>query len=243
MQQLRIGVLTLVLAAGIAAQAGAQQAPWNDRVFANISFGVQPGSEGVSRTVGFDLYEEQAAIRTASEVGSGPVFDIVAGGRVRERFGAALGLLFRSKDRGASIEGSIPDPAVFEQPRTVTMSLDGLEHSETWITPMFVWFHPLNEDFDAMIMAGPAFVRVKHDQLGAVNVSEGAGGPDLSVTTSRVSKTAAGFSIGGDVRYLFTPNVGVGGFVRFARAAVDLADGVSLDVGGLQLGVGIRVRY
>ena len=243
MQQIRIGVLAVVVAAGTAAPAGAQQAQWNDRVFANISFGVQPGTEGVSRTVGFDLYEEQGAIRTASELGSGPVFDIVAGGRVRDRYGAALGLAFRNKDRGASVEGTIPDPAVFEQPRTVSLSLSGLEHSETWITPMFVWFHPLTQELDAMVMAGPAFVRVKHDHLGAVEVSEGAGGPDLAVTTSRVSKTVAGFSIGGDVRYLFTPNLGVGGFLRFSRASVDVADDHSLDVGGLQLGVGLRIRY
>ena len=243
MHAIRIGALAVVLLAGTAAQARAQTATWNDRVFANVSFGVQPGTEGLSSTLGIDLYGEPGAIRTATEVGTGPVFDIVAGGRVRDRFGAALGLAFRSKDRGASVEGEIPDPIFFEQPRTVTLSLGNLTHSETWITPMFVWFHPLNEDFDAMVMAGPAFVRVNHDQLGTVEVSEGASGPNLAVTTSRVSKTVTGFSIGGDVRYLLTTNIGVGGFLRFARASVDLADNQSLDVGGLQLGVGIRIRY
>jgi hypothetical protein len=247
MQQIRIGVLVLGIVAGLAAQAGAQQAPWNDRVFANVSFGVQVGSEDVSRTQVFDIYQEQASIRTTSEVGSGPAFDVVVGGRLRGPFGAALGLMFRNKDRDATIDASIPDPIFFDQPRTVARTLGGLTHGETWITPMFVWYRPLTElveDLELMVMAGPAIVRVEHEQVGTdFTLTETPGGPDLGVTTGTVNKTGVGFSIGGDLRYLLTPTIGVGGFLRFARASVDVADDVSLDVGGLQLGVGVRIRY
>ena len=47
--------------------------------------------------------------------------------------------------------------------------------------------------------------------------------------------------MGADVGDDFTETIGVGGVIRFGRASVDTSIG-SLDVGGPEFGVGLRIR-
>jgi hypothetical protein len=238
----RTGLLTAVVLTFAAGTASAQ-IPWNDRIFANISFGSQGGSDTLQRTATFDLFEETATITATREVDGGSLFDVVVGGRIRGSFGAAIGFSRREKDSNGTVTGQIPDPAVFESPRTVTADLVDLTHRETWVTPMAVWFQPLAEKLDLMVMAGPAFVSVENAQFDTATVTETGNGPQLSVTTATAKESTVGFSIGADIRYMFIRNVGVGGFLRIAKASVDLPGDQSLDVGGVQGGVGIRVRF
>ena len=249
MRQGTIGLLTMTLIAAGALEAAAQQAPWTDRVFANISIGGQGGSDRLSRTQTFTIYEEEASITSAREVKGGPFFDLVVGRPIRSPFGAALLYSRRADDRGGTVEGSIPNPIVFEQPRQVSATTGRLRHREHWIAPMGVWFHRLPYGLDLMVMGGPAIVRVEHEQIGNVTVSESATGPQLATTTMRIRRTRTGGIILADVRYMLLENVwilegvGVGGFVRYAGASTGLAENQNLDLGGFQGGVGVRIRY
>ena len=237
----RIGLLTAVLVAVTTGRAAAQQIPWEDRVFANISFGVQTGSESLSRSWSFTIFDEPASATASREVKGGSLFDIVVGGKVRRSFGAALAYTVRSKDSGGTVDATIPDPIVFESPRTESRSLADLRHRETWIAPMAVWFQPIGEKLDLMVMAGPAFVRVENEQAD-VTITD-AGGGTLNVSTAVTKKSGGGFALGADVRYLVLKNIGAGGFIRIVKSSVDLVDNQKLDVGGLQAGIGLRIRY
>ena len=55
------------------------------------------------------------------------------------------------------------------------------------------------------------------------------------------SSSVTGINFGADVGYYFTETIGVGGLIRFGRASVDTSIG-SLDVGGPEFGVGLRIR-
>ena len=93
------------------------------------------------------------------------------------------------------------------------------------------------------VLAGPAVVSVKHDVPGSVSVTEAAGGPAVAVSVDRVSKSFTGYQVGVDLRYLITEQIGVGGFVRYAGAGGTLDGAGDLDLGGAQIGVGVRLRY
>ena len=61
-----------------------------------------------------------------------------------------------------------------------------------------------------------------------------------------MSDSGVGFHVGADGSYRLTPRLAVGAFLRYAAATVDLAGRageVSVDVGGLQIGAGVRLQF
>jgi hypothetical protein len=67
--------------------------------------------------------------------------------------------------------------------------------------------------------------------------------------------SAWGYHVGADVAYLFTKHIGVGGLIRYSRASADVENllesartgssntSASLDLGGLQVLAGVRIRF
>ena len=68
-----------------------------------------------------------------------------------------------------------------------------------------------------------------------------------SATSSEQTRSQLGYNAGADVAYYFSDAIGIGFVARFRRASIDFgsADGstVGVDVGGLQTGGGLRLRF
>jgi hypothetical protein len=70
-----------------------------------------------------------------------------------------------------------------------------------------------------------------------------------SVTVTDVKDSPVGVNVGVDGTYLVTPMIGVGAFVRYSGASLDLPveAGVTrsgdLKAGGTQAGIGLRLRF
>ncbi len=68
-----------------------------------------------------------------------------------------------------------------------------------------------------------------------------------SATTRRSKASVTGFNVGGDLRWMFSRNIGVGGMVRYIRGSVDLETQndrqISVRAGGLQAAGGIRIGF
>ena len=66
-------------------------------------------------------------------------------------------------------------------------------------------------------------------------------------STGEQSGSAVGYNIGVDVGYFFSRYVGVGALVRFSGASVDLVSQdegrISIDLGGLHAGGGLKLRF
>ncbi len=116
---------------------------------------------------------------------------------------------------------------------------------------MALWMLPLGEKFDIAVFAGPTYFKLSQGTIGEVTTSE-VGPPYTSVklnvpavVTTDASKW--GVNVGADATYKFMRNFGVGGFVRWAGTKVDItpANGtaISVNVGGVQYGAGLRVRF
>jgi hypothetical protein len=156
---------------------------------------------------------------------------------------AAVGYTFMSDSTDAAVTASIPDPRIFDNPRTVTTSADNLSHAEHAINLMGVWMVPVTDKVDVGISFGPTIFIVKQELPDTLTFTEP--GPTVTGLTKKdVNKTTAGVNFGVDVTYLLTKKAGIGGMLRYTWGSVDL-DGAndSLTVGGLQIGVGARYRF
>ncbi len=215
---------------------------WTDKGFVSLSGGIQTGTSDVGNTLTFDLYGETATLVTAQDVKGGPFFDIAAGYRVWRNLAVGASYTFLQSESDATITGSIPDPILFDNLRSVSTTVTGLKHSESWIAGLLTWGLPITDKIDIMVSGGPAFVTVEQELPTGAAVSEP--GPTLTnVAATSISESAIGFVVGADVRYMVTRRVGLGVLAKFATASVNLTDDAKIDVGGFQIGGGVRVRF
>jgi hypothetical protein len=233
-------VMAMLIAAGAADASAQTQPPPANLGFLNVNFGGQPGSHDVGTSQSFPLYGETATFTTVQENGSGALFDITAGYKIRPSFGAAVGFSNFSNTSDASVASSIPDPLVFDRPRAASSTVPDLEHSERGIHLQAVWFVPVTDKIDVALSAGPSIFMVRQD---VVSMTVTPGTQTAIFTPSTEKKTGIGANIGVDGTYLITRNFGAGVFLRFAGAKVDLPSVDGLGVGGFQAGGGVRVRF
>lgn len=226
-----------------ATTASAQIPAWKDRGFVNINFGVQAGGPDDTSHFAFTLYEENATVDVKRSLGSGAFFDALAAGRLWDNLALGIDFMKRSATGDGTLTGSLPDPIVFDSPRAVSTTVANLKHDETWVAIPLVYVWPFTDKVDIMIMGGPSVAHVNQDTVSNVSVSETGNGPQVSVTTTSESKSIWGVLVGADVRYMLSKQFGVGGFARYNAAHGHLSSDRKLDVGGFQLGGGLRVKF
>jgi hypothetical protein len=149
----------------------------------------------------------------------------------------------------ASITALIPHPLLFNAPRTVQGTLNGVVHNEQKLHVDVIYALPLHA-VDVKIMGGPTFFHLNQDFVSGVSVTETYPfdtATFASATTTRLSKGAVGFNAGADVSHPLSRRVALGGVLRYSRGDVKF-DGGSIGsqrvkAGGLEASAGVRVRF
>lgn len=236
--------IVAVLASGmLVGEAGrvSAQGTADSKMFASLEVGAQPTQRTVTSAGSFAVYDETATVTTSQPVHNGPVF----GGSVGYRFAPALGIsagvtLFKARTAEAMTSASIPDLLVYGQPASVTATATGLSHSQMGIHLDAVWFHSVSSRLELALAAGPSIVRVSHD---VVTASVTTGTQALTTGTATQTGSAFGFNAGGEGNYRVGEKALVGIFVRYVAATTDLPGVPDLKVGGVQAGLGLRLRF
>lgn len=241
MKIINAGVFCLLFAAA-AVPAQAQMA-WTDQGFVNVTGGAQVGSQTLTVTTPFTIYGEEGEVASALDVKGGGFFDISAGYKVWRNLAIGLGYSYTSGSSDAAIAATVPDPLVFDQLRSASTTAGSLDHTEQAVHLTGTWMVPVTDKIDVALAFGPTFFSVSQDVPNGVQVTEP--GPSISqVDVQGVDESAVGFHLGVDVTYLLTPRIGVGGLARYTRGSIDIANSPDgLDVGGLQVGGGVRIRF
>jgi hypothetical protein len=246
-----LGVLVggaLLIGTGSAAAQGS--GPF-ETAYAHINVGGQSGSHDLTQQGSFPQYDEAALFTSTTSVGGSPIFDIGGGYRVwGERLYAGISITHAADKSNANVTGSIPHPKFFDQFRAVTGQAMGLEHSDTGFHLQAVYRVPVTTKFDVAISVGPSIFNVSQEVVQGLTIAE-QGDPTTGVvltgvTKEKVKDTTVGFNIGVDGTYLFTERLGAGAFLRWAGASAEIegsAGTVKLDVGGVQIGAGLRLRF
>jgi len=238
----RILIIATVLVAGAHVEAGAQSSSAPASLgFVNINVGAQPASRTIEKHETRSVFGETATLSASQPIKHGVIFDMSAGYRVWHGLAIAIGYTHLGSTSDSTAVGVIPDPLIFDRPKTVTATQTGLGHSENGIHLQAVWFLPIDDKIDVALSIGPSFIRVKQELVSAFVIPPGT--QNLSLTVGTEEGTATGINVGVDGNYLFTRNFGAGIFIRYAGGSVDLPSAPDLHVGGFQIGIGARVRF
>jgi hypothetical protein len=250
-QAFRLAVCVIGLAA-FASQASAQALPWEGRGFLNVNFGLQMIAEDVATTTtSFTVYDETGKLTTAQTIDSqAPFWEIGGGFRIAGNFGAGFTYTRLSATGAAAVQAQVPSPIYYDQPRTVTATVNDLEHVEEGYHFQALWMLPITDKLDIVFSGGPSIFNLKQGAVTSPQITE-VGPPytTVNMTVSQATTTGSqiGFNIGADMTYRFANNFGIGAIVRYAAATVSLepegGDTSDVKVGGFQFGGGLRIRF
>jgi hypothetical protein len=249
---LTIVVCALCLAGARDASAQPVQ-DWTDRGYFNFNIGFESTSGTLNDAVTFRLYDEDGTKAVESAVDSGAFIDFSVGGRVWKNVSAGIGFHREATTGQAAVTASVPNPTVFNRNRTVALTADDLDRSERAIHLQVGYMLPLNERLTVHVFGGPSFFKLSQDVVADLTFTEAPPFTSVSATPNIVSRSdsVTGAHIGGDVSYILmdtgTAKIGGGFFMRYAgatgRVPVLGTTEIETDLGGLQFGFGLRVRF
>ena len=231
------------------------QAQWTasgDSGFVAISGGGQFTERQLATSFTVTKFDETAALEIERSSGSGGLFDLTAGIRVVGNLAVGLAFSVFETTEDISLRGTVPSPLFFDRPRTVTFEATGLKRRELGIHLSALYVFPVSDRILVSIFGGPSVFQLRQGlvrdiELGPETDAPLFGSVDVSsVVIDSVRNWAVGGHAGVDGTFLLTSQLGVSGFFRVAGGAVDLTSGnisVSVDVGGAQLGGGLKLFF
>ena len=247
--------------AGAANEAAAQPAP-ADRIVVRLDVGWRPASRTFAGNRIFTVFSEQGGSLIDYEIQHGIVVDGGISFLLWRNLAVAVDLSSYRSTNPAQITSDLPHPFFFDLPRTATGVAGGLERQELGVHVGAVWVSQLTDWLVVSLSGGPSLINAQQDLVSSVEHTE-IGFPFDEIvfagyTVNGQSETTVGANLGIDVdtfvlhklpffeRFEAMENVGLGLLLRYVRGSVNLEvgdDPVEVDLGGLQLTTGVRVRF
>ena len=234
-----------------AAQEGTPAAAPPPRVTLRLNGGYQAAPSAFGARYTERAYGEEATFETFHSLDGGPAADAGLTLHLDERLGLGVAVTWMQAADTATFTGAVPHPLVAERPRMASPQELGLKRKELAVHLFAAWRIPLSPRMELTLSAGPTAVNVAQDTVVGLLFQEGAP-PDfdqigLEAEAGRQRRNAIGGHIGLDLAFMATRYVGIGYFVRLARATVELPGRgetvISANVGNLQTGAGFRFRF
>jgi hypothetical protein len=239
----RIGVIAMcALGVLLHATSGAAQ----DQVRVSVDAGLQTATSDFTATALFTEFVEEGQVTTNHNVGSGFVFGGGVTVRVWEQLAVGAAVSYFSKAGTGELEAELPHPFLFNQHRVVTGSVSDLKRREFGTHVIVGWIVPVDR-MEVTMSGGPSIFQVRQDLVSGVtythqfpyDVAEFTG-----AVTRQFDKVVVGFHISGDVTWKLSNDIGLAASGRYSHASVtDDETGATFDVGGLQIGGGVRLFF
>jgi hypothetical protein len=234
----------------LSASPALAQGTWPGRVVISVNGGVQSSARTFSDRITMPLYLEEATFDIDYATESELFFDFGGIVRISGNLGAGVAVSRYTDDTPATVEGSLPHPFQFNQPRSIEGETPDIRRRETATHLQIAWMAAPTDRVRFIISGGPSWIQAEQGLVTEVRYSEAYPFDEATFTSvDRVIEeaTATGFNVGVDVIWAFAKNVGVGGLLRYTRAttSVEPAAGrsIELELGGLQAGGGIRILF
>ena len=233
------------------ARARLQERGWVD-----VNVGSAQPAESVVTTVGTrTLFRETASFTNSYNQPRGSRFDFGGGYMFTSVIGLGMSFTGTANEELPDLGIRIPHPTHFDAHANDVGTGDAkLQRVETGINiQAMINATPTSDNLRVRVFAGPTFFRVKADTIDSVRYNQ-----DfmtvlpiqvVDITGYQFSEsegTGWGVHAGADVSYFFSRTVGLGGAMSFSRGTVELADMAGpfkVKAGGLQTGVGFRLRF
>lgn len=237
----------LVMATVGATPAAAQSQP---RVEISANVGALTGASTFTESDAFPSNGGETATVTVDHgAKTALAFNVGAAVRIAPRFWAGVQYAMADTKASASVSAAVPHPILFNAPRTVEGSVNDVAHNEQNVHVDLMYALPVSA-VDVKVMGGPTFFSLKQDFVSGVTVSETYPfdtATFASATTKQLSNTAVGFNAGVDISRALTPQLAVGGLIRYSRGDVKFDDPAigqqTVKAGGLEVTGGVRIRF
>jgi len=213
---------------------------------------------GVGYALTQNDFEETVTPRSNAENGSSTLsydvnrafgFEGAAAVRVWKSFGLRGGVGWSSGTVEATLDASIPHPFFFDQPRTTSAAIDGLDRTETAMGLHALAMFPINRRMQLAVFAGPTWIQLSQDTVQGVSFTEAYPYDTIAVAsavTAESSDTKVTLGGGADFNYFFSKSVGLGASVQFAQADVELitmnGNAKTVKAGGTKAGFSLTIR-
>lgn len=220
--------------------------PW----FVSFAAGYPTGLPKFDNTVAITEFVETGSRKVGYTTPGAPAVDVGIGVQVRRGLflGGAVSA-FNASTEG-ELTAEIPHPFFFDQKRTLTASVDGLERQELGIHIQAATIVPLNRRMRIFLAGGPSLFRVRQELVSNVSYSQEYPFDVVTftgATRESQAKTGLGFHGQGGLVAMFSRRVGADVLVRYSSASVQFesSDGstFSASFGGLQVATGIRAIF
>ncbi len=222
----------------------------NSRGLLAISGLGQPVTTSFTDARDLTYFRETASRTGRYDIESGAGVDVGAFARVWRNLGLGVSVSQVSRSGDAEFSARYPHPFFFNQARTAESLVTGLDRSETGIHVSAAYLVTSPARVRIVIFAGPSFYSVSQDVVDDLTVTETYPYDTVAIAPgarSELSTSLVGFHGGADVSWFFSRRVGVGALVRYAggstSAAIGAGESFDLEAGGLQAGLGLRVRF
>jgi hypothetical protein len=253
-----LGVVVLAGAVLIPSAAAAQGA--FPRVWVDVNFGAAIAAEKDFSTARTNtLYGEPADFKAAYTLPTGLAYDFGGGFMFIKRLGAGVSVSRSSADEVATMDIKIPSPYYFASYGTDTdTTTETMPRTELGIHIQAMFVALDTGKLRIRIFGGPSMVKMRQTAVTNIKYTQTISGANLTVNTVNITgydkadteDSVWGYHLGGDVSYFFSRVVGAGGFVRYSGGSLDVANPlgpsgamITLKVGGLQMGGGLRLRF
>jgi hypothetical protein len=254
---------------GVWASAGRAEAQASfERVWIDLSFGVAAPAEDAFSMDARSLYFEPADFGAQYSLPRGAGFDFGGGVLVTPMIGFGVSFTGTAHEHAANLSLRIPHPVSRNVFASDTAATDGvLEREEKRVNLQAMLVAAQTDRFRLRVFGGPTYFRVEQDAITYIRFDQVFVilPPANSITitgfdSERIEGTGWGLHAGADASVFFNRVVGVGGFARFSRGTVTLEntlattvdprrtvpsnlEDVDVRVGGIQVGVGLRLKF
>lgn len=237
-------------------QAGLSEIFAGGRLQAHVNGAYEVASRRTETETTFTAYGEQARFLTREEFPGGGHVDV--GGSLRVWRGLLLGASYTqvSNTSSASITGTVPHPLEVGRDRTASEFTVSLPRRQRATHAYLGWRLSLSDSLDMELSAGATYFSLRQGVVVDLRPAETGGAPyaeiALQADTGEHTRNGIGFNAGIDITYMLTPathipQVGIGYFTRvtggFVSIPLDTDSWRRESVGGIQTGVGLRLRF
>jgi hypothetical protein len=220
------------------------------RVTVSVSGGVQAAASNLSEHFSLNKNQETETVDVTYPMKPGVLVDVGAGYRLWKDLGIGVAVSRTNDDGSAQVDASVPHPFLFNQPRTISGKESGVVHTETGVHVQVQYLVPSSTHLHVVLSAGPSWLIVEQEAVTGVIVTESYPYDTAAfggAVTKLLNTSGPGFHAGVDLTWMFSRNAGVGGLVRYTHANIDLDVAeertIGMKAGGVQGGVGIRVKF
>lgn len=258
-----LGSLLWVIAGALvtAPVTTAQPAP-SERIIARLDSGWRPASRTFADTRVFTAHLEQGQFAADYELKDGGVIDGGISVLLWRNLAVGFDMSSFRTVHDARVDSELPHPFFFDLPRTTNGRAGGLERREVGFHLSAMWISQITDWLAVSAFAGPSIIAATQDLVSAVQHTE-VGFPFDQIifsghTVTSQKETTRGLNGGIEINSFFLhrlpflrnfevmEGIGVGLLVRYVRGTVILPvdnDPIEVDLGGLQITSGIRLRF